>query len=133
MAAIPYGRVNDGTRNRGWWISGSRENERLKERSIERSKEFVGISGSDTYSEGRFYPPKGQSRLYIGCTKTGKDGLVAVRYGGTQNKRGFNGCMNVGGVSIGELLLIDEPTSRTHPKIVGALCSEPTGSHFMLL
>ena len=113
LAAIPE-------QNLGYWIAGHD--------GKSESSEYVGTSGSDTYSEGKFYPPHGQSQLYIGCN-SGQDALVAVKYSGRGST--FDGCMSRGGVGAGELLLMDEASTYTHTYIVGALCSEPTSNHFM--
>ena len=115
LAAIPE-------QNLGYWIAGHD--------GKSESSEYVGTRGSNTYSEGKFYPPHGQSQLYIGCN-SGEDGLVAVRYSGSGHT--FDGCMRRGGVSADELLLMDVPSTMSASSIVGALCSRPTGNHYMIL
>ena len=115
LAAIPE-------QNLGYWIAGHD--------GKSESSEYVGTRGSNTYSKGKFYPPHGQSQLYIGCN-SGQDALVAVKYSGSGST--FDGCMSRGGVGAGELLLMDEASTYTHTYIVGALCSEPTSNHFMLI
>ena len=67
---------------------------------MSKTDEYVGISGSDSYSEGKFYPPYGQSRLYVGCN-SGENSLIAVKYSGSGHT--FDGCMGRGGVSAGKM------------------------------
>ena len=73
LAALPGG-LGSLQRNLGFWIAGHDG----KSKTIE----WVGKNGSDTYSDGKFYPPYGQTRLYVGCN-VGEDGLVAVKYSGS--------------------------------------------------
>jgi len=105
LAAIP-------NKNAGYWIAGHD--------GKAQGSEHVGASGSDSYSEGKFYPPHGQSELYIGCN-AGEDGLVAAKYSGSGAT--FDGCMGAGGSGNNELILMDEHSSYSHSSIIGALCS----------